>query len=140
MGRGFSRWGALMAGVAFLPWEKWLAQLLHPLYVRIRRGSFERNRQRRLFRSETWPKAQGTISSVQWDSSLPREGLWYSYNPQEGYYSGFCWRWFDSAIPMRVRVGGQVVLRYNPSNPDESVVVEYGELSSDFSVPDEVRG
>ena len=129
-----------MAGTAFLPWERWLAQLLRPLYVRIRKWYFERERQRLLLQSEPWPQIRGTISAVQWDSSLPREGLWYSYNPPEGYYSGFCWRWFDSTIPGHVRVGDQVLLRYDPSNPDESVIVEYGKLSLDLAIPAEMRG
>ncbi len=129
-----------MAGTAFLPWEEWLARLLDPLYVRIRRWSFDRKRQRLLFQSDTWPQVRGTISSVQWDSSLPREGLWYSYNPPEGYYSGFCWRWFDSAVPMHVRAGDQMLLHYNPSNPNESIVVEYGQLTLDISLSAEMRG
>ena len=129
-----------MAGTAFLPWEKWLAQVLHALYGRINKWYFERQRQRLLLKSEHWPQVRGAVSSVQWDSSLPREGLWYAYNPPEGYYSGFCWRWFDSAVPMHVLAGDLVLLRYNPKNPDESVIVGYEPQHSELAIPAELRG
>jgi hypothetical protein len=126
-----------MAGIAFLPWEKWLAQLLHPAYVRFRRWCFERKKQQWLSRSKHWPQTQGLISSIQWDSSLPREGLHYSYSSEEGYFAGFSWRWFDASIPVEVRPGDRVLLRYNPEDPDESVVLGYQQVNA--SVPSVVN-
>jgi hypothetical protein len=125
-----------MAGIAFLPWEKWLAELLHPAYVRFRRWFFERKKQQWLLRSEGWPQAEGIVNSIQWDSSLSREGLRYSYSPEQGNFSGFSWRWFDASIPVEVRSGDRVLLRYNPEDPDESVVLECRLVnSSALSVP-----
>jgi len=37
-----------VAGTALLPWEEWLARLLHPVIVAIRRWSYERRHRRDL--------------------------------------------------------------------------------------------
>jgi len=125
-----------MAGLAFLPWEDWLARLLHPLYVSLRRWMSRRERQTSLARSERWPQTEGSIHEVKWDSTLPREEVLYSYSSKEGYYSGFHWRWFDRKKAGEVRLGDRVVLRYNPGNPAESVFVEFQQLGvSVTSVP-----
>jgi hypothetical protein len=129
-----------VAGTAFLPLERRLTQLLHPLYVRIRKWHSEHETRGLLLKSQTWLRVRGTITSVQYDSSLPREGLWYAYNPREGYYSGFSWRWFDSTIPMHVLAGDLVLLRYNPSNPDASVIVGCESQHSELAIPVELRG
>ena len=46
---------------AFLPWEKWLARLLHPIAVAIKRGLYQVRRSRCLERSQDWPRAEGTV-------------------------------------------------------------------------------
>lgn len=112
-----------MAGLAFLPWEKWLARLLHPLVVAIKRRAHEACRKRSLERSEGWPETEGTVQRVGWDSSFPREEIAYFYSTPQGYYSGSTWRWFDSADAREVRPDDKVVLRYNLGDPGESVLV-----------------
>jgi hypothetical protein len=52
-----------MAGTALLPWEEWLARLVHPLYVGIRRLLHKRQWGRELRQSEAWPEAGGTVMS-----------------------------------------------------------------------------
>jgi hypothetical protein len=98
--------------------------LLHPLYVAIRRQLFQAERLRSLARSERWPQTDGSIFSINWDSSLPREELLYSYSSERGYYSGSHWRWFDSANAHEVRVGDRITLRYDPDNPEKSVFLK----------------
>ena len=78
-----------MAGTALLPWEQWLAKLLHPPYVAVRRWMLKKGREENLVRSQQWPQIEGKVHEIQWDSSLPREGLLYSYSCAAGYYSGF---------------------------------------------------
>jgi hypothetical protein len=115
-----------MAGTAFLPWEKWIAQLLHPVYVAIRKWLYKRQRRQDLQGSEGWPEAEGTIHSKRWDSSLPREELHYSYVTKEGYYAGSHWRWFEPSDPHDVKVGDGIVLRYRPGKPEQTVFVRLG--------------
>src|SRR5579859_4320854 len=103
-----------MAGTALLPWEQWLARLIHPLYVAIRRSLYERQRRRDLDESEGWPEAEATVVSKTWDSSLPREELLFSYATRQGYYSGSHWMWFERSEPREVIVGDRIVLRYRP--------------------------
>jgi len=114
-----------MAGTAFLPWEKWIAQLLHPLYVAIRKWLHRKQRRQDLQESEEWPEAEGTIHSKKWDSSLPREELLYSYATKEGYYSGSHWFWFERSDAREVKVGERVVVRYRPGKPEESIFVRF---------------
>jgi hypothetical protein len=115
-----------MAGTAFLPWEKWFAQILHPLYVAIKRWSYRRQWRRELDGSEGWPETEGTIHSKRWDSSLPREELLFSYITKDGYYSGSHWRWFDRSDAHEVKIGERIVLRCRPGKPDEAVFVRFG--------------
>ena len=114
-----------MAGTALLPWEKWIARLLHPLYVAIRRTLHKRQRWHELNQSEGWPQPEGTIMSKNWDSSLPREELLYSYSVAEGYYSGSHWLWFERSEPREVKVGDRIVLRYRPNSPERSVFLGF---------------
>src|SRR5258706_2077044 len=114
-----------MAGTAFLPWEKWIAQLLHPLAVVIRRWLYQRRRRRLLGQSEGWPETYGTIHSIRWDTSFPREEVLYSYNTGSEYYSGLCWHWFDKSDARELKIGDRVVLRYSRENPAKSVFVEF---------------
>jgi len=114
-----------LAGTAFLPWEKWFAWLVHKLAVAIRRRSHRIQRQQSLSRSESWPQVEGTVEGINWDSSNPREEVVYSYSTSQGYRSGSFWHWFDSATPRQIRIGDRVVLRFNPSNGEESVFLQF---------------
>jgi hypothetical protein len=116
-----------MAGTALLPWERWLAKLLHPLYVAVRRWMFKKGRREDLVRSQRWPEIEGNIHEIQWDSSLPREGLLYAYSCEAGYYSGFYWHWFERTNISEVKVGDRINLRYNPENAEESVFIGFQE-------------
>jgi len=116
-----------MAGIAFLPWEKWIARLLHPLYVRLRRRWLEWQRDRLLARSMSWTEVEGEIWRTVWDSSLPREQLLYSYSIGGDYFSGGSWRWFDRSSACELRAGDRIVLRYNPAHPEESIFVRFKE-------------
>jgi hypothetical protein len=127
-----------VAGLALLPWEKWLVKLLHPLYVAIRRRISERERKRDLVRSTLWPRVEGTVHQIKWDSSLPREGLQYAYDSGKGYYSGLFWRWFERDKARQIKVGDRVLLGYNPENPDDSVLVEFQETESTVKAPSSV--
>jgi hypothetical protein len=114
-----------LAGTAFLPWEKWFAWLVHKFGVAIRRRFHRIQRQRSLSRSESWPQVEGTVEGINLDMSNPREEVVYSYLTPQGYRSGSFWHWFDSATPRQIRVGDRVVLRFNPSNHDESVFLQF---------------
>lgn len=114
-----------MAGTALLPWEEWLARLVHPLYVAIRRSMYMRQRNRDWVESEGWPEAEGAIQSKRWDSSLPREELLYSYSTPQGYYSGSHWQWFERSEPREVKIGDRIVLRYSPSDPGRTVFLKF---------------
>lgn len=110
-----------MGGLAFLPWEDWIARLLHPVAVAIRRWTYISRRRRSLVSSEAWPETQGYIHSINWDSSNPREEIVYSYSTEQGYQAGSSWRWFDRSSRSELRVGDKVILRYKPKNHAESV-------------------
>ena len=114
-----------MAGTALLPWEKWIAQLLHPIYAAIRRSMHKRRRRQELDESEGWPEVEGTVHSKKWDSSVPREELQYSYSTQQGYYSGGYWVWFETSEPHEVKIGDRIVLRYKPDCPEKSVFARF---------------
>jgi hypothetical protein len=114
-----------MAGTALLPWEQWLARLLHPLYVALRRSLYKRQRRRDLDESESWPEADGTIHSKKWDSSLPREELLYSYSTPEGYFSGSHWLWFERSGAREVKIGDRIVLRYRQDDPERNVFLRF---------------
>src|SRR5580692_6516647 len=110
---------------AFLPWEKWLARLLHQLIVAFRRWLHQMGRHRSLARSEKWCQTEGTVHLINWDSSLPREEIAYCYTTEQGYHSGSYWRWFDRSDARQVRVGDQIKLRYNPEQHDGSVFLRF---------------
>ena len=114
-----------MAGTAFLPWERWLAQLLHPIAVAIRRWLWKRRRERSLARSEGWPETEGTVQEIKWDSSNPREELVYFYSTEQGYYSGSHWHWFKASTAREVRVGDRITVRYSPENPESSTFLRF---------------
>src|SRR4051794_33048034 len=99
-----------MAGTAYLPWEEWLARILHPLAVAARRWLYQARRRKDLARSQGWREIEGTVHEVKWDSSNPREEVVYSYSTNHGYYSGSCWHWFDRADKRQVQVGNRVLL------------------------------
>src|SRR5579864_266159 len=105
---------------AFLPWEKWIARLLHPIAVAVRRWLYKVRRKRLLSASEGWPEVEGSVVSIGWDSSFPREEIVYSYSMAQGYYSGSHWLWFDPSNAREVRIGDRIVLRYGPQNPEKS--------------------
>jgi Protein of unknown function (DUF3592) len=108
-------WKYEMAGIAFLPWEEWIARGLHRL-----------QRKRSLAMSANWPQAEGTVHGVNWDGSHPREEVVYSYSTERGFYSGYFWRWFDSSDVREVRVGDAITLRYDPEEHDRSVFLSFG--------------
>jgi hypothetical protein len=110
-----------MAG-AFLPLEDWLAKLLHPPYVAARRWSFQRDRHRLLAASRDWPETVGSVHQINSDFSMPREEIVYSYSNGQDYFSGSSWRWFDLSNARPIRVDDKVTLRYDPRNPESSVV------------------
>ncbi len=114
-----------MAGLALLPWEKWLARILRPIYVAIRRSLYKRARCHNLNESQGWPEAEGTVHSKTWDSSLPREELLYSYTASGGYYSGSHWHWFEPFKAREVNVGDRILLRTKPGHPEESVFLGF---------------
>jgi hypothetical protein len=114
-----------MAGLAFLPWEKLFGPLVHSLDVSIRRRLYLARRGRSLALSAGWSQAEGTVHSVNWDSSYPREEIVYSYSTERGYYSGYFWRWFDSSDAREVRVGDRIALRYDPAEHDKSVFLTF---------------
>lgn len=113
-----------MAGLALLPWEKWIARILHPLAVAVRRRIYKARRHRFLVRSEGWPETKGTVHSINWDSSNPREEIMYSYSTEQGYQSGSSWRWFDSSSRQELRAGDRVLIRYSPDDPAKSVFLK----------------
>jgi hypothetical protein len=108
---------------AFLPWEKWLGRLLHILAIAIRKLLYKIQRRRSLTRSSEWREIEGTVRSIQWDSSLPREEIAYSFATDQGDQSGHQWLWFDSPNERQPQVGDKIRLRYNQQNPEESVFV-----------------
>lgn len=69
---------------AFLPWEKWLARLVHPIKVALARKIYNRRRKRHLAKSAGWPQANGTVLRLNWDSSYPREEVVYFYSTERG--------------------------------------------------------
>jgi hypothetical protein len=77
-----------MAGTPFLPWEEWLARLLHPLAVALRKWLYQVGRKRSLVRSEGWGQTDGTVHEVKWDRSNPREEVVYSYSTARGTTQG----------------------------------------------------
>src|SRR5258708_4960444 len=99
-----------MSLLSFLSWEKWLARLLHPVYVGIRKGLFEFQRRRSLQRSVGWPEMDAEVYRIVWDSSLPREQILYSYSTEQGYFSGAAWRWFEHTNAREVGVGDKIVI------------------------------
>lgn len=116
---------ATVAGTAFLPWEEWLARLLHPVIVAIRRWSYGRRRLRDLARSGNWARAEGIVQMVNADFSNPRERIDYFYSTERGYYSGSFWHWFDRANPRQMRVNDRIVLRYDPADHERSIFLQF---------------
>jgi hypothetical protein len=116
-----------MAGTAFLPWEEWLARLLHALAVALRRWLYRTRRKKDLTRSKGGGQTRGTVQDVKWDSSNPREEVVYSYSTERGYYSGSYWHWFDSSDKRQVRVGNRITLRFDPEDHESSVFLGFVE-------------
>jgi hypothetical protein len=114
-----------MAGTAFLPWEKWIVQLLHPLLVAVRRWVWKRQRGRLLAESGEWPEAEGTVVSIKWDSSFPREEILFNYHTALGYFAGSHWHWFEKSEAREVKAGDRLLLRYNSSDPEQSVFLKF---------------
>ncbi|SPE45597.1 hypothetical protein SBA7_910008 [Candidatus Sulfotelmatobacter sp. SbA7] len=84
-----------------------------------------RSRRNDLRRSEEWPETTGTVSSITWDSSLPREDVFYYFSCDKGYFSGRYWHWFELQKAREVRAGDQIMLRYCPQDPWDSVLLEF---------------
>ena len=114
-----------MAGLAFLPWEKWIARIVHALVVAFKKCVHRVHGKWSLAWSRTWPEIEGTIEAINWDSGSPREEIVYSYSTERGYYSGSYWRWFDLSNIREVRVGDRLMLRYNPREHDKSVFLKF---------------
>jgi hypothetical protein len=108
---------------AFLPWEKWIGRLLHVLAIAVRRLIYRMQRRRSLARSSGWPETEGTVQSVQWDSSLPREEIAYSFVTDRGSQAGYHWLWFDSPSERQPKVGDKITVRYDENAPDKSVFI-----------------
>ena len=125
MGLEKAREGFELAGTAFLPWEKWFAWLVHKLAVAIRRQSHRIQRERSLSRSRNWPEVAGTVERINLDFANPREEVVYSYSTPQGYHAGSLWYWFDSTNAREIRIGDQVVVRVNPADDEESVLVQF---------------
>ena len=113
-----------MAG-AFLPWEEWIARLLHPLVVAMRKRLYKQRHHRSLAISAAWPQTQGKVHRANSDFSNPREEIVYYYSTDSGYHSGRFWRWFDSSDLNQVRVGDPIMLRYDPEDHDKAVVLGF---------------
>ena len=108
---------------AFLPWEKWIARLFHVLAVALRRAAYEAKRRHDLSRSAAWAEAVGTVETVKWDTSFPREEIGYSYTTPDGVQTGYSWTWFESPNEPQPRIGDKIRLRYNEENPGDSVFI-----------------
>jgi hypothetical protein len=119
-----------MAG-AFLPWEKWIAQLLHPFVVAARRWLWKRHRERLLAGSTGWPEAEGTVISIKWDTSFPREEILFNYRTELGYYAGSYWHWFEKSEAREIRAGDRLLLRYSREDPEKSVFLRFSESPAD---------
>jgi hypothetical protein len=114
-----------MMGAAFLPWEQWIAWLIHAVAVAVARRLHEIQRKRCLTISAHWPQAEGIVEAVNWDGSYPREEVAFSYSTERGYYSGCFWRWFEKFDMRQVRVGDPINLRYSPDHHDRSVFLDF---------------
>ena len=114
-----------MAGTALLPWEKWIGQLIHAIHVAFARHIHKFRWNRALAGGKGWRQTEGTVESINWDSSLPREEIVFSYSADHGFHSGYFWRWFDSKDQRRVEVGDRVSLRYDPKHEERSVFVSF---------------
>jgi hypothetical protein len=113
-----------MGGLAFLPWEKWAARVLHGLAVGIKRFFYKMQRRRSLSRSKEWPEAEGIVEGIQWDSSFPREEVSYSFRTDRGDFSGYNWIWFESPNDPQFHVGDKVAIRYVQDDPAKSVLLK----------------
>jgi hypothetical protein len=109
-----------MGALAFLPWEKWAARLLHALAIAIRRLLYKMRRRRSIARSAGWPETEATVERLNWDVSLPREEVAYSYAIDRDVYAGHHWLWFDSPNDPQPHVGDKVLVRFRRDNPAES--------------------
>jgi hypothetical protein len=110
-----------LAGLALLPWEKWIEAVINA----IRRKVYRQRWNRDLAISATWHQAEGTVYQVNSDASNQREELVYYYSTPSGQHSGFFWHWFDSSDEPNTSAGGIINLRYDPDDPDQSVVVSF---------------
>jgi len=114
-----------LAGTAFLPWEKWFAWLVHKLAVAIRRRSHRIQRQRSLSHTKAGVRSRALLRVSTGTFPILERKSFISYLKPQGYRSGSFWHWFDSATPRQVRVGDRIVLRFNPSNGEESVFLQF---------------
>jgi hypothetical protein len=110
---------------AFLPWEEWLARLVHNITVALKRRLYQMRRSRQLERSRNWAQAEGNVHTIEWDSSAPREEILYYYRTEQGYHSGRHWHWFDATNPRQVQAGDRIKLRYDPADNDKSVFLGF---------------
>ena len=113
-----------MGGLAFLPWEEWAARAIHRLAVALKRLLYRTQRRRSLSRSTGWPETEGTVESIQWDTSFPREEVSYSFETGRGKFSGYNWVWFESPNDTQFHVGDTVAVRYLQDDPSESVLLK----------------
>jgi hypothetical protein len=118
-----------VAGLWFLPREKWVARFIHRLVV-VFRERFDRfQRARALANCASWVEVEGTVSAIQYDSSNPREEVLYSYATDQGYQSGSYWNWFERESVRPVRAGDRLILRYDPTHPGDSVFLKLIQVS-----------
>jgi hypothetical protein len=112
-----------MAGLAFLPLEKWIARGVHWIVVSIRERVDRFQRARALASCRNWIEVEGTITAIQSDSSNPREEIVYSYSTDQGYQSGSYWHWFERERMRVVQSGDRILIRYDPKHPETSVFI-----------------
>ena len=127
--------GGLEEGVAFLPWEEWLARL----GVAIRRRSYKTSRTRELVRTASWRKTEGTVHRVTLDFFNPQEKIDCFYSTKWGYHSGSYWHWLDPANLGQIRKHDRILLGYDPADHQQSVFLRMLPEPNPLAIPPNLR-